>query len=92
MPRRAALAVLWLYRRWWTRYTPRCPRAAADGLSCSEFGRLVVAERGVRAGLVAAAERVQECGRAVVPAAPGLVGMGKDWTDPELGPCEGRGR
>jgi putative component of membrane protein insertase Oxa1/YidC/SpoIIIJ protein YidD len=56
------LLALRAYQAWWTRRTPPCPRTAPDGLSCSEFGRRAVAALGVRAGLVAAAGRVQACG------------------------------
>jgi putative component of membrane protein insertase Oxa1/YidC/SpoIIIJ protein YidD len=53
------LAVLGVYRRWLTRYTPRCP----EPISCSEFAVWAVREYGVTEGLELALENVRNCGR-----------------------------
>ncbi len=55
---RLILAGLWVYRRWLTRYTPRCP----DPVSCSEYGVWAVRTYGVTLGLELALEKVRNCG------------------------------
>jgi hypothetical protein len=52
------LALLRAYRRWLTRFTPRCP----SPVSCSAYALAAVAALGPRRGLVAAARRVRGCG------------------------------
>ncbi|WP_232661599.1 membrane protein insertion efficiency factor YidD [Pseudonocardia sp. TRM90224] len=47
------------YRRWLTRFTPRCPAP----VSCSAFALDAVERLGPRRGLVAAAGRVRRCRR-----------------------------
>jgi hypothetical protein len=57
--RRPVLALLGLYRRRLTRFTPRCPSAP----SCSAYAVAAVQALGPRRGLTAAASRVRDCGR-----------------------------
>lgn len=58
-PRSGALvrALLRGYRRWFTRFTPRCPSTP----SCSAFALAAVESMGPRRGLAAAARRVRDC-------------------------------
>ncbi|WP_214401342.1 membrane protein insertion efficiency factor YidD [Pseudonocardia lacus] len=56
--RRPVLALLGLYRRRLTRFTPRCPSTP----SCSAYAVAAVQDLGARRGLVAAARRVRDCG------------------------------
>ena len=55
---RVVLALIGGYRRWLTRYTPRCPATP----SCSTYALLAVRTLGPRHGLAAAARRISECG------------------------------
>jgi hypothetical protein len=57
--RRPVLALLGLYRRRLTRFTPRCPSTP----SCSAHAVDAVRALGARRGLLAAARRVRDCGR-----------------------------
>lgn len=50
-------ALLRGYRRWLTRFTPRCPSTP----SCSAFAVAAVESMGPRRGLAAAARRVRDC-------------------------------
>jgi hypothetical protein len=52
-------ALLHGYRRWLTRFTPRCPSTP----SCSAYAVTAVTSLGPRRGLTAAARRVRDCGR-----------------------------
>ncbi|WP_379626002.1 membrane protein insertion efficiency factor YidD [Pseudonocardia sp. GCM10023141] len=47
------------YRRWLSRWAPRCPGTP----SCSAYAVDVVSRRGARSGLRLAARRVARCGR-----------------------------
>lgn len=51
------VALLHGYRRWLTRFTPRCPSTP----SCSAFALAAVESMGPRRGLAAAARRVRDC-------------------------------
>lgn len=60
VPRNAGSVVSALlrgYRRWLTRFTPRCPSTP----SCSAFAVAAVESMGPRRGLAAAARRVRDC-------------------------------
>jgi putative component of membrane protein insertase Oxa1/YidC/SpoIIIJ protein YidD len=59
--RRPVAALLRAYRRWVTRFTPRCPSAP----SCSAYALAAVTSLGPRRGLAAAARRVRGCGEAL---------------------------
>jgi hypothetical protein len=56
--RRPVLALLGLYRRRLTRFTPACPSTP----SCSAYAVRAVRDLGARQGLAAAARRVRRCG------------------------------
>ncbi|MEJ3657316.1 membrane protein insertion efficiency factor YidD [Actinomycetes bacterium KLBMP 9759] len=53
------LAAIRGYRRWLTRFTPRCP----SPVSCSAYALDAVERLGPRKGLVAAAWRIRRCRR-----------------------------
>jgi putative component of membrane protein insertase Oxa1/YidC/SpoIIIJ protein YidD len=56
------LAALWVYRNWFTRYTPGCP----DEVSCSEFAVTAVKMYGATEGLELALMKVRQCGQGSV--------------------------
>ncbi|WP_158228064.1 membrane protein insertion efficiency factor YidD [Pseudonocardia sp. MH-G8] len=56
--RRPVVGLLRAYRRWFTRFTPRCPSTP----SCSAYALAAVMSLGPRRGLATAARRVGECG------------------------------
>ena len=54
---RLVCALIRGYRRWLTRFTPRCPGSP----SCSAYALAAVREHGARRGLAAAAHRIAAC-------------------------------
>jgi putative component of membrane protein insertase Oxa1/YidC/SpoIIIJ protein YidD len=55
---RLILVLFGVYRRWLTRYTPKCP----DPVSCSAYGVWAVRTFGATVGLELALEKVKQCG------------------------------
>lgn len=52
------LACFWVYRRFLSRYTQKCP----DAVSCSDYAVQVVREHGAREGLELAVAKIKRCG------------------------------